>query len=89
MSDCAATIPQQGRRKHPFVEGRCYLARESFRGYLDSEFVAGVLYEFQHVGYSRYDSSTVFAFRAEGDCSVIARTDRNSVTSLILTVIAG
>ena len=46
-------------RKHPFIEGHCYLARESFRGYPDSEFVAGVLYEFQHVGYSRYDSSTV------------------------------
>jgi hypothetical protein len=53
-------------RKHPFVEGRCYLARESFHGHTDSDFVAGVLYEFQHVGYSHYDSSTVFTFRAKG-----------------------
>ena len=54
-------------RKHPFIEGHCYLARESFRGYPDSEFVAGVLYEFQHVGYSRYDSSIVFTFCAKGE----------------------
>ena len=50
-------------RKHPFVPGRRYLANLSFRSFNNSEFLADHDYEFQHVAYSHYDSSTVFTFK--------------------------
>lgn len=56
---------------HPFVPGRWYVARESFRSFNHSEFVAGHAYEFQHVAYSHYDSSTVFTFKPEGTATLV------------------
>jgi hypothetical protein len=53
-------------RPHPFEVGVSYVAVQSFTGFPRSEFVAGQSYELQHVGYSRYDSSTVFTFQAKG-----------------------
>lgn len=52
-------------RKHPFEVGQSYLALESFHGPLGAEFVAGKRYELRHVGYSHYDSSTVFTFQTQ------------------------
>lgn len=51
-------------RLHPFeAEGR-YVALESFVGFLGSTFIKGESYILKHVGYSRYDSCTVFTFHA-------------------------
>lgn len=51
-------------RKHPFgIEGR-YVALESFIGFPGSTFVKGKPYVLKHVGYSRYDSCTVFTFHS-------------------------
>lgn len=52
-------------RKHPFEVDQSYVALESFHDPLGSEFVAGRRYELRHVGYSRYDSSTVFTFQSQ------------------------
>jgi len=57
-------------RKHPLVIGGHYRARKSFRSFASGAlFVSGTVYEFLHVGYSHYDSSTVFTFKAENDAA--------------------
>ena len=53
-------------RKHPLKEDQTYLALISFEGFPGSRFEAGTIYRLQSIGYSRYDSSTVFTFLAEG-----------------------
>lgn len=54
-------------RKHPFVSGQHYVACESFRGFGESQFIVGEVYEFKGAAYSHYDSSTVFTFQSEVD----------------------
>lgn len=47
-------------RSHPFKPGQVFVAKESFAGWPDNEFVAGREYIFESATYSHYDSSTVF-----------------------------
>ena len=56
--------PNAAWRAHPFRVGLIYEARETFRGAADGEFIAGKRYMLSHIGYSRYDSATVFRFQA-------------------------
>lgn len=53
-------------RSHPFRPGQVLLARVSFIGWPNNEFVAGHRYVFESATYSHYDSSTVFTFREHG-----------------------
>lgn len=53
-------------RSHPFTIGQAYVAKETFDALPVGQFVAGRRYVFDHVGYSHYDSSTVFRFYEEG-----------------------
>jgi|GEM_PF-3031060 len=51
-------------RKHPFEVGQWYVALQTVddaRG----KFIAGTRYALRHIGYSHYDSSTVFTFQAQ------------------------
>ena len=52
-------------RTHPFKVGATYQALESFEGFPNSSFEVGKNYTLQGVGYSHYDSSTVFTFSGE------------------------
>ena len=53
-------------RANPFEIGHTYVAAQSFAGFPKSEFVKGASYVLRDVGYSRYDSATVFAFQELG-----------------------
>jgi hypothetical protein len=54
-------------REHPFLVGKAYVASQTFNGFPLSEFVAGRSYILKGVGYSSYDSATIFTFGGETD----------------------
>ncbi len=60
-------LPDSTWRAHLFQVGHEYEPRETFRGLTGAEFIVGKVYALQHVGYSHYDSSTVFQFQAQGE----------------------
>lgn len=53
-------------RAHPFVKGGRYIVRQSFTGMDNAQFVTGEAYIFSGVGYSHWDSSTVFTLTPVG-----------------------
>ena len=54
-------------REHPFVLGKAYVASQTFEGFPLSQFIAGSSYTLKLVGYSAYDSATVFTFGCGAD----------------------
>jgi hypothetical protein len=58
-------------REHPFVVGKAYVASQTFTGFPLSEFTADRSYTLKSVGYSAYDSATIFTFGGETDQSPI------------------
>ncbi len=62
--------PNSTWRVHPFQTGLEYEPHSTFRGVAGDEFIVGKRYALTHVGYSHYDSSTVFRFLAQSGESV-------------------
>jgi hypothetical protein len=53
-------------REHPFERGRTYTAKASFDGFPSCRFVVGQQYIFEDVGWSHYDSCSIFQFKEVG-----------------------
>jgi hypothetical protein len=53
-------------REHPFEIERSYKAKKTFDGFASSSFVAGQTYIFVDVGWSHYNSCTIFVFNKVG-----------------------
>jgi hypothetical protein len=59
-------------RKHPFEKGRTYKATGSFDAFPSGRFVDGNHYVFVDVGYSHYDSCSIFQFKEVGSANELA-----------------
>ena len=54
-------------RRHVCQIGAEYEVRDAFAGASGAKFIPGRRYVLQHIGYSAYDSSTVFRFQARDE----------------------